>query len=223
MLHFYHDAATDDYKHCDPENPSGCTRCAPKTSTICCDLCHPSFFKPYHVSATTMSTLPTTGKSRVKSGEFTAEDHKLRTAIFSWRQAHAIEEYGENAVQEYGTCLLISDRLVDRLVLCARSGKLSTVASIFKETGWRKDWAGTHAPSLLAVIISHAPLPASSSESAATASVMPTEVSASTSDAITTPQPAKKARVKQQCSRCKGLSLNSSGHISMYFILSFVS
>jgi hypothetical protein len=162
---------------------------------------------------------PTASKSRVKSGEFTAEDHKLKNAIFVWRRAHAIEEYGENTVQEYGACLLISDQLVNRLVLCARSSKLSTVASIFKETGWRRDWAGTHASSLLALILSHAPLPATRSVPPLTASSSAT--AGSSSDNITTPLPAKKSRAKQECSRCKRLGLSSSGHISMCFILFF--
>ena len=171
-----------------------------------------------------MPTAPTVSKSRVKSGEFTAEDHILKTAIFAWRRTHAIEEYGENTIQEYGACLLISDRLVDRLVLCARSSKLSTVASIFKETGWRRDWAGTHAHSLLALILSHAPLPTPQSVQPSTVPLT-TSISAteSTSNTITTPQPVKKMRAKQQCSRCKGLGLDSSGHNSMCFILSFLS
>jgi hypothetical protein len=177
-----------------------------------------------------MPTAHTASKSRVKAGDFTAEDHKLKTAIFAWRQTHAVEEYGENAVQEYGASLLISDRLVDRLVLCARSSKLHTVASIFRETGWRKDWAGTHAPSLLALILSYTPqplppgpprsVPPSSSNGPLTASSSATE---SAPDITTAPQPAKMARAKQQCSRCKGLGLDSSGHISMYFILSRIS
>ena len=162
-----------------------------------------------------MPTAPTASKSRVKSGEFTAEDQNLKTAIFAWRRTHAVEEYGENIVQEYGACLLISDKLVDRLVLCARSSKLSTVASIFKETGWRRDWAGSHAPSLLALILSHSPLPPTRPvQPLITSSSATTE---STSDTITTPQPAKKSRAKQQCSRCKGLGLSSSGHNSMCF------
>lgn len=174
-----------------------------------------------------MPTASTASKSRVRSGEFTAEDHNLKTVIFAWRRTHAIEEYGENAVQEYGACLLISDRLVDRLVLCARSSKLLTVASIFKETGWRRDWAGTHAVSLLALIHSHTPLSAPRSVRALTATTGPltasSSVTESTSDIVTAPQPAKKTRAKQQCSRCKGLGLNSSGHNSMCFILIFVS
>ena len=169
-----------------------------------------------------MPTATTAGKSRVKPGEFTAEDHNLKTAIFAWRQIHAIEEYGEIAVQEYGACLLISDRLVDHLVLCARSSKLSTVASIFKETGWRRDWGGTHAPSLLALILSHIPLPARPS-TVTSPSPNSSATAESTSNTITPSQPAKKARAEQQCSRCKGLNLDSSGHNSMCFFLSFLS
>ena len=172
-----------------------------------------------------MPTASTASKSRVKSGEFTAEDQKLKTAIFFWRRTHAIEEYGEIAVQEYGACLLISDRLVDRLVLCARSGKLSTVASIFKETGWRRDWAGNHAPSLLALILSHAPaapqppLPAPRSVQLSTGPLIASSsATISTTDTVTAPQPTKKARAKQQCSRCKGLGLDSSGHNSKHSI-----
>ena len=162
-----------------------------------------------------MPTASTASKSRVKSGEFTAEDQKLKTAIFFWRRTHAIEEYGEIAVQEYGACLLISDRLVDRLVLCARSGKLSTVASIFKETGWRRDWAGTHAPSLLALILSHAPAaPLPVPQPSTGPLIASSSATESTSDTVAAPQPTKKARAKQQCSRCKGLSLSSSGHNS---------
>ena len=171
-----------------------------------------------------MPTASTAGKSRVKSGEFTAEDHILKTVIFAWRWTHAIEEY---AVQEYGACLLISDRLIDRLVLCAWSSKLHTVASIFKETGWRRDWAATHAPSLLALICSHTPTPQSVRPSTVTTDPLTASSSATestpASDTITTPQPTKKACAKQQCSWCKGLGLNSSGHNSMCFILYFVS
>ena len=177
-----------------------------------------------------MPTASTAGKSRVKSGEFTAEDYKLKAAIFAWRRTHAIEEYGEIAIQEYGPCLLISDRLVDRLVLCARSSKLSTVASIFKETGWRRDWAGNHAPSLLALILSHAPaplqppVPAPRSIQPSTGPLISSSsATESTANTVTAPQPTKKARAKQQCSRCKGLGLDSSGHNSKCSILYFVS
>lgn len=165
-----------------------------------------------------MPTASTASKSRVKSGEFTAEDEKLKTAIFTWRRTHAIEEYGVNTIQEYGACLLISDRLVDRLVLCARSSKLTTVGSIFKETGWRRDWAGTHAPSLLALILSHAP-----TKSTSDAVTAPQTQSTTVTTPQTQIQSIKKARAKQQCSRCKALGLESSGHNSMFFILYFVS
>ena len=39
-------SATDfDHKQCNEDQPSGCLRCAPTISVVCCDMCHPLAFE----------------------------------------------------------------------------------------------------------------------------------------------------------------------------------
>ena len=127
---------------------------------------------------------------------------------------------------QYGAKLLISNKLIDHLVLCAQAHKLHIVASIFKETGWRKDWASNHVPSLLELIHSHIPLPPPKSvppppPAPPSTTNTPTATDNLRAKPLVTsimPQPTKKTHVKQSCSWCKALGLESLGHDSTSII-----
>jgi hypothetical protein len=68
-------------------------------------------------------------------------------------------KFGDVIVQTYGSQLLISDGMLDRLVLGAQCHKVQDVAQIVKETNWKADWAHEFGPSLLLVLFAYFPLP----------------------------------------------------------------
>ncbi|RDB20670.1 ATP-dependent DNA helicase RecQ [Hypsizygus marmoreus] len=166
QLYFGNDhTPTNQHILCDSTTEAGCSRCAPKVAIICCDLCDPEHFKQYIVPFEKQTR--SSAKSNIKPFEMTPADHNLKTALFDWRRQHAVAKFGQVVVRRLGAKMLISDKIVERLVICAHAQKLPTVNDIVKETGWKRDWADELGESLLAVIHSYFPPPAAASSSSA--------------------------------------------------------
>jgi hypothetical protein len=149
--------ATEDYKLCNTELPSGCSRCAPKIARVCCDLCHPLFFIQYRAGFEKQSR--SAAKSNVKPFEMSQPDRNLKAALIQWRRETALQNLGPAVVRSYGAKVFVSDQIVERLVVCAHAFKLAGVDDIVRETGWRKDRAEEHGDAILKVIYAHIPLP----------------------------------------------------------------
>jgi hypothetical protein len=183
--------ATNDYKLCDDTSPEGCQRCATKYPTICCDICNPIFFGKYNV---TLERQPRgTGKSVVKPMLETQARHELKTAIINWRAENATKKFGKILIRTYGAKLFLPDEYVDRIVICVQVGKISDIAQLIRETGWRSDWAEEYGGSLLTVIQHLVP------------SAPPAPLAI-----LSEPGPAVRRR-KPTCGKC-----NQEGHVSNY-------
>ncbi|KAG6808474.1 hypothetical protein H0H92_004013 [Tricholoma furcatifolium] len=167
-LYFGNDKTpTNDHLLCDPSQPTGCTRCAPRATTICCDLCHPSFFKQFTVTAESQTRAPS--KSHIKRCDsMDSVSLDLTSDLRSWRQRAAITKFGTMSVRRFGAKLLMSDQTLDRLVLCARASKLATMDHLLKETSWKKDWVDEFGEEILRIVHRRIPqaLPLGSSMSA---------------------------------------------------------
>jgi hypothetical protein len=83
---------TEDYKLCNTEHPTGCSRCAPKTAHICCDLCHPQFFIKYLAGFEKQSC--SAAKSNMKPFNMSQPDHNLKAALVQWHRETALKELG---------------------------------------------------------------------------------------------------------------------------------
>lgn len=150
---------TDVHHYCDPSNPSGCTRCAPHPSLLCCDICNSAHFAELFISPTPVKPTRAPNRSSVKAYGTTAMDKDLKDGLRIWRHEQALAMLGKMKVRKWGVILFMSDEIVQRIVDCAHDGKISTAGHITKETHWRCDYVDQCAVSLLAVIAAHAPQP----------------------------------------------------------------
>jgi len=133
-------SALNNHLLCDSTTLSGCIRCTPKDCVICCDLCDPGFFKQYHIPLTKQTRIP--AKSCAKTFKMTATSNNLKTAILDWWHRHATEKFGNIVVCQLGAKLLISNEIVECLIVCVHSQTwLSTIEHLITETKWRRDWA----------------------------------------------------------------------------------
>lgn len=85
--------------------------------------------------------------------------HNLKTALFDWRDENALVKFNPSVVATLGSCLLLSDEIILRIIDCAQAFKLTTIADLIKETGWREDWAEDLGGSLLSVVHKYWPIP----------------------------------------------------------------
>lgn len=123
-------------------------------------------------------------------------DYNLKTALFDWRDENALVKFNPSVIDTLGSGLLLSDEIILRIIDCAQAFKLTTIADLIKETGWREDWAEELGGSLLSVVHKYRPLP------------QPPEVSEAGSS---------KKRSIITCSACGG-----RGHNSKFITFKFV-
>lgn len=143
---------------CDDTSPEGCSRCSPKVSRICCDLCHPhSFTNVAPIVIPTSSRGP--NRTNVKQYDAAEHDRELFSELQKWRDEKAMVALGYATFEEWGAEMFMSDETLQRLVDCAHVGKLQTVEAIHRETHWRKDHIAKFSPSLLEIITLCAPAP----------------------------------------------------------------
>ncbi|KII86189.1 hypothetical protein PLICRDRAFT_114321, partial [Plicaturopsis crispa FD-325 SS-3] len=213
-LYFGNDKrVNDDHKRCDPTDANGCQRCAPRTSRLCCDLCHPDDFAEFAIApANVAKQKAAPKKSNIKKFDMGAADHNFKRALVVWRQEKAVLQLGRILVRTYGPKVFMSDEIVDRLVECAHAHKLTNVEGIKKETRWRADWAEKYGPSLLELVTAHYPAPAPP------ATVLrPGALETNLANTATNRSPVVAATTQKRktikCSRC-----NQEGHISTSFI-----
>lgn len=192
--------ASDDHKHCDQTSPTGCARCAPRINKTCCDICSPLAFNRFHVDFT--KSTRSAAKSYIKKFEMDPSHRDLRTALVNWREETALRLLKPVLLQTYGAKVFMSDEIIDRLVVCAPTHKLTSPLDIVKETGWRKDWAEKHGDALISTIHTHFPLPVALP--AAPLSDLPLNSS------VAGPTTTRKRRTVR-CSKC-----NEEGHNSKY-------
>ena len=188
--------AKDDHLHCDTTLSEGCTRCCPKSFSICCDLCNPEAFQ--YLNFKIVPREKQSGKSQIKGFKMNETSKQLQINLFDWRDEKAITKFPQAHVIDFGGGLLLSDQHIQRILQCASSHKLSTIEALLKETHWRKDWADELGESLLSVIHKHYPPPSLPSIS--------TE---------RTTGPSRGPRGPMKCSKCHEIGHN--GKLDFFF------
>ncbi|KAF8170078.1 P-loop containing nucleoside triphosphate hydrolase protein [Pholiota molesta] len=188
-LYFGNDKTPTNYHLlCDPEFSTGCSRCKPRALTLCCDLCQPDAFAMFDPTNTDKAARAPS-KSHVKAAEPTENSQKLQAALFDWREQNARIKFDAEILQDMGSFIFLSNQLISRIIDCARADKIGTVALLFKETAWRKEWVEEFGESLLAV--AHSFYPAKPISDPAAASTR------------------RKPRAPSKCSACGEIGHNS--------------
>lgn len=136
----------NDFKQCDSSSPTGCLRCEPQPIPHCCDLCVPTVPSAMN---DIMNARPTrSSASHIKLIEPTPTTRDLRAALVEWRKQAAVEKLGKMVFQQFGPIVLLSDRILDRLVACAQARKISTPQCIRRETHWKPDLVAAYGPAI---------------------------------------------------------------------------
>ena len=97
----------------------------------------------------------------MKPLRLTDEAVESRDVLYTWRRETAEARYGTHIVTVYGSHMIMSDNMIDRVIACAQAGKLHSIQHLINETGWRHDLASQYGESLLAVVhgrYNHPPL-----------------------------------------------------------------
>jgi len=135
---------------CDPTSPSGCSRCRPRSATVCCDLCDPDAFE-YLNRTSTDPKARAPAKSSIKKFDMTATDYNFQAALFDWRDESAPRKFSAAIIEDIGSHIFMSDEIINRIIKCAHVGKLSSLSDLHKETKWRKEWVQEFGESILAL------------------------------------------------------------------------
>ena len=134
------------------------------------------------------------GKSRLKP--FKMDDHGrlLKDELFKWRKEKALAKFGMCYFNTVGANILISDEVIDRIVVCSHWRKITTIDDVKRETGWcnQPSWVSELGDSLMEVITKHSP-PAPSKSA------------------------TRKKRVDPTCTACK-----QPGHMSKLSFFQFI-
>ncbi|KDQ57303.1 hypothetical protein JAAARDRAFT_107435, partial [Jaapia argillacea MUCL 33604] len=128
--------AAFDHLECDTSSPAGCQRCAPKTPTICCDLCKPDAFT--HLKTTTsISASKTMRKSHIKPYNTGSQEISLRSALLTWHDEKARLKFPSAVFTNFGGNLVMTTSVIQRVVDCAQSSKLASKEDLCRELAWR--------------------------------------------------------------------------------------
>lgn len=196
-----------DHLDCDRNSLAGCSRCAPQTSSTCCDLC-----SPHYLGTLAILSPPATNramkKSYIKPHTFVASDHALRSAILEWRKLKAREVFGDALPRDLGNDLFMSTIVIERIIACAHGRKLSSIDNMIRELDWARDRIEMHGVALLDMVRQFTP-PNPYTEHA----VAPPIVAGSSSGTAGTLSENRK-RKPPMCGRCGNI-----GHTSAFIVL----
>jgi hypothetical protein len=88
----------------------------------------------------------------------TSVDCDLKIALFEWQARTAPVKFPPALVRDFGAKVLLFNNIINRIVMCAQAGKLSSTADLLKETKWKKELIGEFGKSLLAIVCIHRPV-----------------------------------------------------------------
>ncbi|KAF8342519.1 hypothetical protein F5887DRAFT_1135447 [Amanita rubescens] len=148
---------------CDPSMLNGCDRCRPAVIETCCDIHNPELASLY--KATVIKTPRQVGRSRLPlKKEMSAEDKEhqqekdqaLRMDLEKWRRDMTAKKYSRGHLRNLGAGLVMGTTTRDRIVECARYGKIRTIANLDRETKWTG--ANEFGNDILRMIETHYPI-----------------------------------------------------------------
>jgi hypothetical protein len=136
---------------CHPELPSGCPRCGENTSLICCDIENPESFHSLQIPPLkVVRAMRRSHVKPVKLNERSTADMKLVEVLEDWREETTKVRYGEAALLDFGPSLIMSTKVLDRIINCVHHGKISSLQDLARETHW--DEVGRYGADLLKLI-----------------------------------------------------------------------
>ncbi|KAG1862650.1 P-loop containing nucleoside triphosphate hydrolase protein [Suillus subluteus] len=146
-LHFDNASALVDHLACD-QTITGCSRCAPVTPNVCCDIHHPSAFPLFDTLIPQPPKVP--NHSRLPNYSMGPKEYELCEALEDWREEKMAEKYGHSHLIDIGPSIIMSDSILDHLVNCAHHEKIKTIEDLRKETHWPA--TAKYGPEVLTII-----------------------------------------------------------------------
>jgi hypothetical protein len=128
-------------------------------------------------------------------------DADLQLALEMWRRDKVATKYGRAALRNLGPSLVMGEKVRDRIVDCARHGKIETIAHIERETKWIN--ALEFGLEIIKIITQYYPSPPSRLNASQAMSPLSDETQPALDDiemSKLAPQPAKRQSVT--CSLC---------------------
>ncbi|KAF8194510.1 hypothetical protein BJ912DRAFT_175127 [Pholiota molesta] len=105
----------------------------------------------------TEKVAPVPSKSDINAVAPTETSRKLQMALFDWREQNACLKFSPAHLQNMGSYIFLSNQIISAIVECARDDRIGTVALLYKETRWRKEWMDEFGESILSVVRSFYP------------------------------------------------------------------
>ncbi|KAJ8072094.1 hypothetical protein PM082_015652 [Marasmius tenuissimus] len=159
MLYYDNNKAMkDSHSLCDPNDPQGCLRCRPRMTGLCCGLCSPG--GSAHVAPVQLSkTICALSRMTVDKYEPTQKHHGLRRALQDWRKQTALASLGNLVYRTWGPQFFMADSILDRIVDCSSSRKLTSVEVLRVETCWTPTALMKHGQEILNIVLEYFPPP----------------------------------------------------------------
>ncbi|KAM6493077.1 hypothetical protein JOM56_011211, partial [Amanita muscaria] len=111
---------------CNPSAPEGCTRCRPSPPQLCCDIHNPEILSQPPAHRSKLPALP----------EMDQRDNDLTYDLETWQRNKTKEKYGLAHLKHQGPGLMMAESIHERIVKCARFGKIKTITNLERETKW---------------------------------------------------------------------------------------
>ncbi|KAG8999247.1 hypothetical protein FRB90_012121 [Tulasnella sp. 427] len=146
-------AAVDQYFSNHTAKPSTCCdRCASKTPTLCCDICHPDAFPvQYLPSDPPPTTTRAPNRSNIKPQDDNVRSKQLHDAIVQWRKCAAAVRF-KTPHFIFGDSALLSNEAITRITICAAAGKLADAEAFRREVHWIYSDNNDYVADLLALV-----------------------------------------------------------------------
>ncbi|KAI0040177.1 hypothetical protein FA95DRAFT_1463032, partial [Auriscalpium vulgare] len=141
----------------DCASTGGCTRCGPKSSNFCCDLCNPAQFEDV-ARADVVKPPAQTRRSKIDTKYMPNVGEKsLMDGLLEWRSARAVEKFGIVHFDDFGPALFMPLSAVQLIVDSAHSQKIKKPSDILRQTKWAP--AKRYGNQLFDIVLTHLPLP----------------------------------------------------------------
>lgn len=146
----------DGHHRCNPASPAGCQRCAWQPSSTCCDKCHSQAFEKFRVLS--VKKKPSPRRSIIPTMNTRSSQHSLvEDVIYKWRYTQAVKHFGAGVVRCLGPQLLMSQDVLDRILVCWTRGKITDLSHFYRETLWSTEWVKFYGQSLIDILFAHPP------------------------------------------------------------------
>ncbi|KAM6491950.1 hypothetical protein JOM56_012588, partial [Amanita muscaria] len=135
---FQESMSTASHLECDPSTPGGCPRCCPAPIQLCCDIHNPELVAQFTAFDLSIVKAPATARRSTipASVEMNEIGRALEYDLEIWQRDKMKEKYGLACLKHEGAGLVMAETVRERIVKCARFGKIKTIPHLERETRW---------------------------------------------------------------------------------------